>query len=350
MRSFPSQPRRASGLRVARPGPGLVLALTLLLGACRGGGGAPEAAHTRAAPIEAAGGVVRGADTGLELWSVVVVSSRAREPGAPTPLEGVGPPAPPTEEASTPTPTPAEPLRVTDLRPDLAELLAPYADRPVPLGETERARWRAAGLRLVAVPLAELDALREGLRAAGPVQRQWLGEIPRWTDIVAGPVSRERRAIELEGHRLVLGPGRLRLLARCWVAPGDDGADGPEAVLRLEIAPQHVPILSDRERLAREAGLHERPSGEDEGVVFRRLTVALSLREGEAYLIVPESPSVEWGGPGPGVPGPDVGPPASGIPSLGEAMLTTWRAGRIDARAIVALVPRVPESFRLIAR
>jgi hypothetical protein len=42
----------------------------------------------------------------------------------------------------------------------LEDRLARFADRPVPMGDDELERWRAAGLRVLAVPMAEIERLR----------------------------------------------------------------------------------------------------------------------------------------------------------------------------------------------
>lgn len=234
-----------------------------------------------------------------------------------------------------------------------------HVDRPIPVPETMRERWRLNGLRLVSVPLADLDAIARELPLAGPVDRQWLGQRPAWTDAVRGPHLPHGILISLDSGDVMLEPGRLRLLARCWAIPmppptstSSAGSQRVGAGLRLELAPQHVLGRRPEAQLEVDTGQRLRARIEDEGMIFRRLVLEMIAVEGEALVIVPEAPSVDWST----VPSGDVsrmapaaGPPLSPTPTLGEAMLSlsAVEASR-GAKAIIVLVPRTPERFELI--
>lgn len=230
--------------------------------------------------------------------------------------------------------------------------LAPYVERPIPVPDTMRERWRLSGLRLVSVPTAELDAIARTLPLAGPVERQWLGQRPAWTDAVRGPHMPRGGLITLDAGDLLLPPGRLRMLARCWAMPMPAADKGVPAGLRLELAPQHAESITPEARIEMDTGLRPRPRIEDEGMVFTRLVLEMIAVEGEALLIVPESRDAEWGTVPSGdlsLPPPQSGPPLVRPPTLGEAMLSlpAVDAAR-GARAIVVLVPKTPERFQLI--
>jgi hypothetical protein len=297
----------------------------------------------------------------------------------------------------------------------LARELAPWLDEPVPADAAAVRAWAANGLRLVSVPVEKLETLRSRLPIVGAIQRQWMGQVPLWTDAVKGPYWPSGATVGLDTGPLRLGPGRLRLLTRCWTAPVPPAQEGPagrtaglrekhvvHAVLHVELLPQH----QETEGNPGQQDLLKLPTAslgpEEEGLVFRRLALTIEAPPGWAYLIIPESPDVDWKAAGnlpaapeagvagkadgatadPGAPAsppigrvkrekpgaePPVaspvlespepaGPPAPVLMTLGQAMLTSVGArggakpgdkGR-PSRAIVILVPRVPEEFRLL--
>ncbi len=295
--------------------------------------------------------MVRGARDGLELWWWVVTEPRSR--AGPGPAAGPIGPGPMPEPAVPPQP----PMEVLDLKFDLEDVLLPYLDRDVPMPAPDRARWRAAGLRVVAVPVADLDRLQSLLRTVGPSQRQWLGERPDWTDAVTGP-SFDGECTLRTGERAIVFPaGALRLLLRCWMAPTwDDPAAGPGAVLRVELVPEYRSAEAMHARRPQRLS----PTGVDEagavGAPLPGLLARLALRDGEACLIVPDAPEADWTVPPvaqPGAPGA-FGPPAPPTPTIGEAMLSS--GGSFEGgsplpsrrvRVVLVLVPRVPERFQL---
>ncbi|MFM9997227.1 MAG: hypothetical protein ACKVU4_15670 [Phycisphaerales bacterium] len=305
-----------------------------------GGGSRGSAAVT-----DAASPVVRGARSGLELWSWVVTDARSTS-GLRAPRDESGPPGPPDPGTEVKPPPPR--VEIVDLKYDVAEVLAPYIERPVPMAAEERARWFAAGLRVVSVPLADLDRVQAHLRTAGPVQRQWLGEKPDWFDAVSGPAFSRQRQVEAPFGPATLEPGNLRLMLRCWLTPdwsGSEASSGPGAALRVELTPEHRP------HAAAPASL--RAAGDPRDTLMPHLAAHLLMRHEEALLIIPESPDVEWFGPrdARAAAQPSIGPAPPRLPTIGELMLTADAdsgTGR-RARVIIVLIPRVPDRFRLSA-
>jgi hypothetical protein len=302
------------------------------------------------------------------------------------------------------------------------------------------ALWATHGLRLFSIPIAQLPELErrlgiaEGASTSGlGIQRQWLGQSPAWSPFVEGPALGPI-GIWMETGPLALPAGHLRLLGRAWTEPiaSSAAADACLPILRVELAPQHAD-----EQPPDPFGFSPPAAREpaDEGLVFRRLALALRLSEARALVIIPERPDVVWGesprstaasdaelafnsadsaegrptppfahvvrdeaAPGPAGesgadpdappadiaanaaaglgadpapqaaappaprddqgPLPRTGPRAPRLPTLGEAMLMSTRPSPNDAaaaparttRAIVVLIPRLPDEYRLLPR
>jgi hypothetical protein len=119
--------------------------------------------------------------------------------------------------------------------------------------------------------------------------------------------------------------------------------------VRLDLALQH-------QRPARGPSIRDlldqphRQSAEESGVIFSRFAAEMAMGAPEALLIVAERPETVWGAARlPEQPDSGVGPPAPALPTLGEAMLWAEPDGVRRARAIVVLIPRLPEQFQLAA-
>lgn len=224
--------------------------------------------------------------------------------------------------------------------------------------------WWSNGLRIIAIPVEDVERVKRRLDVGAVGHVQWLGLLPTWTQLVIGPGFDGRRAINMDsgaGGRVVLDGGKLRLLARCWSAPGENG----RPALRLELMPQHV----ERDAAKRKelAALESKPwTIEDEGLLFTRLRAGWSADGRTAFLIVPESPGTDWEKVSERsersaaarereeniASATRVGPFEGSIPSVGEAMLTSALSdpeGRIGKRIVIVVVPRMPETYELIA-
>jgi hypothetical protein len=322
---------------------------------------------------------IRGPSAGMEVWWWVVAdrTPEDRPTGIPAPRQD-GPPEPAAEppqdqsppDAPPPEPAPPddepdrgdapkdapqkppapEPIVYTfdDGRPDIEDVLGPYLQRPVPLPEETLERWRASGLRAISVPREDLEGLEQRLRLAGPVNRQWLGQVTTWSDIAQGPWRPDRSTVKVEEQDVQLAPGRLRLSMRCWSIPPEDGSDS--GVLRLELTPELEPYRTDQDRLLVAAGLA--PPRESAPAPFERLRLTATLQSGDAILILPERTGVSWAEPRQPDPSALGGPPPMpDNPSLGEAMLERPLSDRgARARAVLVLIPTPGERFQLLGR
>lgn len=223
----------------------------------------------------------------------------------------------------------------------LSWLVGEYGPRPTAMPDSVREAWRASGLRVAAIPVDALSAIRGSLRLVGPAQREWFGQSPGWTEIIRGRSIRAGTAIRIADGTLRVPEGRLRVLARAWTVPAD--ADASPA-LHLELAAQ-----LERAGAGRESFMPALASELEAGVVFPRLTGRMQLDAGSALVLIPYS---DVAGDEDGDAGGGFGPPEPAVPTLGEAMLTSLEPNAIAParrRAIAVLVPRLPERFRLAA-
>jgi hypothetical protein len=224
--------------------------------------------------------------------------------------------------------------------------------------------WRRNGFRVLEVPLDRLDDVRQQLPTIGPLHQQWLGLLPEWVEVVKGARLGDRRRVAMDNGLAELGPGRLRLVSRCWAAPrvgAEPDGSAAGAVLRLEVMPE-LEMDGPTDRLQRLlAGGPQRPTAGLEGIAFDRMLLSLAVSDATAIVIVAEDPTLDWAAPGEGRPesigeargqGVEFGPQPPLTPTLGELMLTSLAlpesAG--DARIVVVLVPRVPHRFELLPR
>jgi len=222
----------------------------------------------------------------------------------------------------------------------------------VPVDPAIQDRWRENGLRLIKAPIDDLGAIRSALPVVGRVDRHWLGQSPRWIELLQGEAIAENARVLQDGRPSGFAQGRMRLLGRAWTSPSPRGP-----MIRADLALQHVPANDVRLHTADPMAVTRRIAAEARGSVLTELTANAQLEPGYAYLIVPEDPSRTWLAGGSMTPAPlfnwgeIAGPPAPPMPTIGQALLTgaPLHAGRADLRAVVILVPRVPTEFTLLA-
>ncbi|MDX2131972.1 MAG: hypothetical protein SFY69_07970 [Planctomycetota bacterium] len=246
--------------------------------------------------------------------------------------------------------------------PSAREVFASLERRTPPIDWRALEVWRANGMRVLAVPAAELSRVRAQLGVSGPAQSQWLGEVTVWTEVARSPEGR-RSTVWLDNGALTLRDGRLSLALRCWFAPDrptDGAASTQPGVLEVELVPRFVPAADDATRLRAPA---PRGGGEADGtpgvagaapIVFDRLRLGASMRGGDALLVVAEAPETDWQGPpgNAGEPGArPLGPPVPGAPTLGEHLLGS--AGSAGSgrrtRLVLVITPSVPGVFRMLS-
>ncbi len=294
----------------------------------------------------------------------------------------------------------------------LLDALGSSLTNPVPLDDRSREILAANGFRVVSVPIEAVDRLPSQLRPVGSVQQQRLAQTGVWTDVARGATWERTKLLTMHDGPLELSRGRMRMLARGWVTPSPvgaldktgDGASGGAvgSTVSFELVPQHQDRLGDETRNISDLALEEPdPTPQAQGVMFWRLALRGQLRPGEALVILAEDPFERWSegeedppaepapgseeeasepapigrvirghdqhsepivdtkkkAPGAATPGtgPAIGPPSLDAPTVGEALLLARPAAREGertrrpaTRAIIALVPRTPENFRLL--
>lgn len=264
--------------------------------------------------------------------------------------------------------------------------LSIYADPALPDAEHIRARWNANGLRMVQVPQEQFAGLQSRLPAVRAQRKLWVGWVTSWTEIVRGRRAGGASPLIIDGQRSPMPFGVLRLIARCWPAPAEpQAADqwGGPAMVRLELACQ---LQVEENADVRDVFAQPRIAAvQDEGPVFRQLTLETLLDPQFVYVITSEAPNVVWSSRGASMtqtlspqapvnsgagddasagepeasfevevraalPFDSIGPPVSSPLTVGQAMLsashseTGWR----DIRIIVVLIPRALERFQLL--
>ena len=260
---------------------------------------------------------------------------------------------------------------VEDTSGSLARVLSKYEHRPVPMRDAVRQLWRANGLIVLSVPVAELGALHKDLRrawrsadaerardASRPVpgrssisirvHEEWLGQRPRWTEIMGGPVMPHGVMLAMDNGPVRLGPGRMRLLARCWSVPMAGSSTHVPAGLRIELALQYAD-LERRGGLGLKAGAVATGGEEDRGLVFSRFVAEMIALDGDALVVATVGPDAQ--GDEPERSGQAV-LPAALLPTVGQALLSDPRAAPTPGapKAVLVLIGHISQEFTLIIR
>lgn len=246
--------------------------------------------------------------------------------------------------------------RVTEAgpAPSLAQILARYASGPTPVDAEMARAWRGCGLRVVPVPEGEVEALLRGLNVVGAKENRWLGVVPQWVEVAHSPEIARSLTVRLDNGPVSVSAGTLRLMLRAWVAPV--AGPGPaRGVLQLEMVPDLKPrpersaLIIDTQEVA-----------DPPPISFWRLHLQAALEGGQALLVLPESPELEWGGATgqggqAGLPGPEsaaqtrpIGPEAPPAPTLGELLLDRSDARGRRTRTLLVLSAQVPREYRLL--
>lgn len=255
---------------------------------------------------------------------------------------------------------------IDDSQNSLARVLAPFERPDSPIDPRTLKRLRESGLRALVVPTTDLDAIAAALKLRGKVETQASRDRSEWGIFVASKGWQTYATIRSADGNLVLGGGQLRLLGRAWVAPGPFENGTTPAVLRVELMGRHV---EQKETTARiEDALRpslRRPLDQD-GLALSSLSASFELTRGQSLLIVPEYPDTDWAHdarlPNYIEKEPEktaeeaeanqtatgTGPVPPDVPTLGHALLSDALFGLAPKRrAILVLVPRLPQEFRL---
>lgn len=233
-----------------------------------------------------------------------------------------------------------------------------------PLAQRDREALERNGLRLVRVPMEELDGLLADLGAPSRNVVTWFGQVNNWRDVLTSSVDETSKSLVVGGRVRRFSDGDYSLMLRSWTLLMEDMPK-----VQLELLARHtktrlqdsVPLLGDRK---------------DEATWLHAIRAELQLEQGYAYVLVFESPGVEWREPGEnelvryadGEPAPDalvkegtINVPVSGGASTGRGQVGPFHDTGLDAlapatlgevllgrtngqprRHLLAFVPRIP--------
>lgn len=237
-------------------------------------------------------------------------------------------------------------------------------------------RLRSNGLRFARVPLDQVEAIAEELGGATLDRTEWHGQVFEWISLREQPIDSRGTAVAIDGRVRRFDRGDFRLLMRAWTVAMEEGP-----CLHMELLPQHrLPQPQNLRRL-----LGEKP--EDAGEAFASVALDLQLQAGFAYVLISESPNIDWpqldapalaapvipasamvrqpptddpkpaaASPQSAAPIPPVRPakprigpddyagPEAGVPrTLGEVLLPSMRSP--PTREILLFVPRIPDEL-----
>jgi hypothetical protein len=214
------------------------------------------------------------------------------------------------------------------------------------VGRIDELALRRNGFVLVPVSAGRIDELREALGGSGMDVRTWLGTATAWQELVAGPVG--STLVEADGVARERPGARVRLMARAWPLPMEDGT---------RIAVHMVPQFAADWREASLVRNGDRLSGE----VVRSCLMDLELERGVAWVLTcdpagfaetdAEAPARARdaenvaGPPAPG-PGAASGKIGARVSTAGTALLLAApeRAGSPSRRTVLVLVPHLGAS------
>ena len=213
------------------------------------------------------------------------------------------------------------------------------------------------GLRLVRVPVDDVDAVLSELGGASMNIDSWFGQAVTWSEAHGRAVQEPGRAIAVDGRVQWFETGEVRLMIRSWTLFMEDGPR-----MQLELLPQyHKPRAQDFSRIL---GRQTPPDA-----MFSSIALDVRMEVGHAYLLLWEQPQVQWlaSEPDEGEPGAEpassgaasspqrrstigpaaeaslddaLGPDAALPQSLGEMLL--GGVGHPPTRGVIAFIPRIP--------
>ncbi|MCA9294567.1 MAG: hypothetical protein KDA20_12210 [Phycisphaerales bacterium] len=256
----------------------------------------------------------------------------------------------------------------TDRR--VARVLSAYEAEPVGIDGAARARLRRSGFRVVAVPIEQVMEMHQALPPKLTWRREWAGQLTGWAEVLRGRSVTAGQRLIVDGREVIMPAGTPRFVARAWAAPTSDGAVlrtevgvqvdeaarrdparavfDPRAALTLpaqgrlldgasfeaDLRPTHALIIvgapeaEDWSRVQAEAA-HD--SGDDVAPVRESETPAYQVLSSESVIDA------------------DVfGPAIDGPQELGVYMLGGLDRSYRPMKAILVLIPRVPDEYRVL--
>lgn len=216
--------------------------------------------------------------------------------------------------------------------------------QPAPLDRAMAQHLRRNGLRIVRIPVSELESIESTIGVTGVDLNAWFGQVLDWQVLHDRAVGRSPRAVAIDGRVRSVVDGAFEMLVRAWTVEMEDG---PRFQLQVastftQTGRRHVPDLLEEDSF--------------QGEFYQSASFETLLDAGFAYLITCERPDVTWRDSTPtranadrskDVPsvGPfsDVGPGTIAPVTLGEALLRSEPAG--GTRGVIVIVPRIPDSL-----
>jgi len=250
-------------------------------------------------------------------------------------------------------------LTVDDSENRVARSLARYEQSTGSMSNEDIQRWRSWGLRLIVVPIDELDSILASQDLTQAAQVRWMGEFPQWRPIIrTGEIySNTVRVQEPDEARYQTLVGRPRLLSRVWTVP-EVTDDGLKARLHMDLAIQMTkPQRSNR------WGEIRLPTALDEGDIIEELRISPVFGSSSALVLVGEDPLVSWS-----LTDEDgsfdasseehssIGPRTPQARTLGQQMLSTPGTGYVapgiryvpPKKVLIVLVPKADGQYRLL--
>ncbi|MBS0189653.1 MAG: hypothetical protein U0573_09485 [Phycisphaerales bacterium] len=245
----------------------------------------------------------------------------------------------------------------------LARALTGFDQSASPIDRKSFERLSASGLRALVVPASDLDEIASRLHFDGKIEKQSARERSDWSVFVAGKAWSGYVTLRTADGNLALRAGQLRLVGRAWIAPGAMGEDKIPAVLRIELAGRHVESRDSYGKLEEILNPAVQRPGDLQGLALPSLGLSIELQAGQALLLIPEDPDLDWDKaarlPNYIEKEPEkneqeaqsqlVGPAIPKTATLGQALLSdALTEFEPRHRAILVLVPRLPAEFRLV--
>jgi len=171
---------------------------------------------------------------------------------------------------------------VLDAPDRVMNVLSEHADGAA-CGQTNIDRLRRNGFRFIRVKAAEIDAVVKELGGATLDRNEWHGQVYDWRSLRDQSIDTHGTAVAIDGRVRRFDRGDFRLLIRSWTVLMEDGPH-----LHLEVLPQHLLPRANNLRLL----IGEKP--EDTGEAFATLALDLQLQAGFGYVLVSESPAIDW--------------------------------------------------------
>jgi hypothetical protein len=146
-----------------------------------------------------------------------------------------------------------------------------------------QARLERNGLRLVKVPLDDLNQILGDLGGASLDLNEWHGQAVEWRPLQQRPIGSMPRAIAIDGNVFRYQGGRMAIILRAWTMQMEDGPS-----VHLEMLPRFE---------ADHSGSNRRliPNKSDESIEsYPTMALDMQLLPGFAYLLFGEPPQTRW--------------------------------------------------------